>query len=427
MNEERGRLAKQAAHYIGIVLIAILAGFLLLLMVYLIPQERMEYNTRISLDILLHQGGGVPLLEGMPETEADYFTDAVMLNTAYTAEGSLLEKALLGQGSWDGLPAEELAVYMQASPEKRASMELRHYARYWHGYLVFLRPLLMCFHINQIRLMGMIALSALFVLVIWLLCKTGNERLIPPCFALWIFLVPVITVINLQYYACTGTALLGAAVILARIKEGKTMEPYLYTVMELSGIATAFLDLLTFPSVSFGVPMILYYCLDKKAGRTCRYRLVQFLKAGLAWVFGYAGMMTGKWVLATVFTRENIIADGIDTVLRRSSGTWKGEEVGYLEVLQKNFSYYDTAVYKLLLTGIIMLFIMQMVRHGRPQWNKDICFALGLCMLTPFLWYMVTRNHAIIHSHFTFRTFSTLLFGCCMLLYQALPEKKRPC
>ena len=126
-------LRKQILQGIVVLLGSIITGFFLLLLVYLIPQEKLDFNTEISLRILLEQGGGKPVLERLPETEADYFTDAVMVNTTYTAEGNLLDQVLLAQGAWDGLPAEELQTYFQADDETRSKMELRNYARYWHG------------------------------------------------------------------------------------------------------------------------------------------------------------------------------------------------------------------------------------------------------------------------------------------------------
>ncbi len=418
-------LRKQILQGIVVLLGSIITGFFLLLLVYLIPQEKLDFNTEISLRILLEQGGGKPVLERLPETEADYFTDAVMVNTTYTAEGNLLDQVLLAQGAWDGLPAEELQTYFQADDETRSKMELRNYARYWHGYQVILRPLLMHFHINQIRMIGMIAMISLIFILIWLVCKTGNGQILPPLFALSIFLVPVIVLVNLQYYACIFTTLFAMCALLILQKQEINVEHYLYLVMECSGICIGYLDLLTFPSISLGIPLILFYYLDREAGRTYRERLFQFLEASGAWVMGYGGMLAGKWILATSFTRENIIADGINTVMQRSSGAWKGEKISYLEVLQKNFGYYDSSIYKTLLLALLLLFIGLLLHNGKPQWHKDADFGIGLCFLIPLGWFMLTRNHSIIHSHYTFRTFSTMLFGSCMLVYESLPSVHR--
>lgn len=412
-------MTKRAVHTIAVLTIAILLGFLMLLLVYLIPQSKLDVNVETSLPVLQAEHGGTTAMALMPETEQDFFTDAIMVNTCYTVRGSLIEQVLLCQGYWWGAPADELADYFYADSARRDEMELHIYGRYWHGYQIFLRPMLTVFHINQIRMLVLMAQTILGIGIIYLLCKVKKDKLIVPVVVLWLLLIPIITLINLTYAAVMLTTELAMIFLLWEKWHNRSLSDKLFFLMEVNGICIGYFDLLTYPSVAFAAPMILFYCLDAEQRVSLKKRVSQFLQGGIAWALGYGGMFLGKWGLATMLTNENIIKDGVETFLFRSSGEWKGEKIGFFEVLQTNIGYYNTAVYKILLLAAGVVFLL-LLRKSKLNIQPDICIGVLLSMLVPFGWYFLVRNHSMIHAFFTFRTFSPFLFGVLILPYQSL-------
>ena len=61
------------------------------------------------------------------------------------------------------------------------------------------------------------------------------------------------------------------------------------------GGVTSYLDLLTYPLVALGAPLILF--LSFRGTATMRSSMRYILTLSSFWVIGYAGMWAGKWVL----------------------------------------------------------------------------------------------------------------------------------
>ena len=76
----------------GILLSGILAGFLLLCLVHLLPVDRMHQNVLVSKDIINSHAQIIP---GYKSTEIDGYTDSIMLNEAICpVQAPLIEKVV---------------------------------------------------------------------------------------------------------------------------------------------------------------------------------------------------------------------------------------------------------------------------------------------------------------------------------------------
>ena len=64
-----------------------------------------------------------------------------------------------------------------------------------------------------------------------------------------------------------------------------------------------------------------------------------FMGSCVSWGVGYAGMWSSKWILASLFTKENIIADAITSVLHRVGVTESNESVSAVQVILKNIGW----------------------------------------------------------------------------------------
>ena len=120
------------------------------------PREWIQKNTEESASILKSLGNPSRVLN----TLFDNDTDTLMINNAYSMDpNNTLESALLGRRNY--LPEKQQTVYQDMYVESNMQTEENYiiqdqlirtvnnnisesfeYARYWHGYVAFLRPLL---------------------------------------------------------------------------------------------------------------------------------------------------------------------------------------------------------------------------------------------------------------------------------------------
>lgn len=124
------------------------------------------------------------------DMQFDNYTDALMINTAYSIDSQKpLYSAFVARKNY--IPNITTEIYEDVPGELKSSSKYsRHnevgelndlvnnekaesfeYARYWHGYLIFLRPLLILFNINQIRIMLTIILIILACILAYLIYK----------------------------------------------------------------------------------------------------------------------------------------------------------------------------------------------------------------------------------------------------------------
>jgi hypothetical protein len=129
------------------IIIIILSGIIclgLLCFVYALPTENMEKDVKKSIEMLEEQGPSYELIKGITSTRLDNYTDSIMLNTAiYNDEqSSILEKAVSGKRyEVSGTTFDSLIEYFKDGK----SYTFTSYERYWHGYLVVLKPFLIFF------------------------------------------------------------------------------------------------------------------------------------------------------------------------------------------------------------------------------------------------------------------------------------------
>ena len=119
---------------------------LLLIIAYALPMHSIHQH--ISESIPTFEKEGLYPQENINDmsTQRDNFTDAYMINIAgYDGKATLLEKAF-GSYYTTSNGTENPIEWLKHENGKTES-----YARYWHGYVVFLKALLLLFNYEQIR------------------------------------------------------------------------------------------------------------------------------------------------------------------------------------------------------------------------------------------------------------------------------------
>lgn len=426
------RILREIAYNCGILLLGVLAGLVLITAVYALPTERMRANAQ-SAAALLTQEGAYPLLYGGSSlrmdpgnytdpkvfllnsrgTARDNVTDALMLNTAcYQDEGTLLERAMRSaHAAYDGI-SFEIAAFSGCMAGDEGSIS-DGYARYWHGYLVVLKPLLLLLDYTQIKLLNVLCMVTLLAAVIVAMWKRGRRTDLELWLYTLLFTVPVVIPFCMQYCTVTYTMLAAMLIAVCRIRDLSSLRVGRFFL--LIGMVTAYVDFLTFPLMALGLPLV--YLLNGSMDMSLPEKLKKVVSCGLSWAFGYVGMWGSKWVLASLILGENIIGDAIGQVLYRSSSVPDagGASISSIRALASNLSCFTNVYFLLLIAGgIVIVWILR--RRTRSGWSWQDCIPYLCICVVPFLWAVIFRNHSYGHGSFTYRMFTMAIYGGMSML-----------
>lgn len=415
MNEaRRGKRWAMLLRMCGALLVCILAGILLMTAVYAIPVSAMDEHMRQSTQTLSEEGL-YPHLSPYATSRLDNWTDAAMLIIAGNeGEGTVLERAMTCERSLldNYQPVESLEARYQRGEELPQHIS---YARYWHGYLLLLKPLLLVTDYSGIRLLNQAAQLLLNAAILIFLYKREMKRLMLPWVLTIGFLMPAALGKCLQYSSCFYGFALGVLLLLL-FWERWDVQRACFLFLGL-GIFVAFLDLLSYPVAVFGIPAAVWICM--KPDKRWIEGVKRLVMIGASWCFGYGGMWAGKWVVGTLLTDENVIQEALSALIMRTSDRAEETQYSAVSAICKNgkaFLKTPVSIAACLFVGILVIWIFLRLKKGG---HIAVGFAVPmtlLCLL-PFLWYSVTVNHSTVHYFFANKTLAVTAFaGMCLLV-----------
>ena len=396
---------------LGMVFICAILGVAALVVTYFVPQDRMRENVYKSSITLHREGLGAYIWQDIVETELDNYTDGLILNVSYTESKDGRRDILLGtHARVENInPMESLyEVIAQAND----NYYIRDYGRYWHGYQVLMRPLLCFFTYSDIRHINMILQMLLVFGFVCLLAGTKERVFILPFVGVYLFLSPVSLCSSLQYSPCFYIMMLMLyALLIGKEKMTDTRRNYLFVV---SGILTAYFDLLTYPFITLRVPLIASLAFDVKRWMDQKHVWKNILLHTVSWGIGYAGMWSLKWVIATVLTKEDVISNAFNKAIFRSG--YFTQNVPYLDTLKANLGVCNMRVILLVVICVAAcVVIFRIKRRIRIERNLfPIVGAILFVSFYPFLWYLFTKNHSVGHYYYTWRELGISVFGILM-------------
>ena len=152
---------KNILKYIVTFILMIVVFCVLLTITSLIPREALTKKVKESSTILCNQGNSLIIfIDGRP-TKFDNYTDSLMINTAYSIDNTTpFYSSMVARKNY--IKGKTEIVYPDTTGELKSSSKYKalnqvgdlrdtvnndtiesfEYSRYWHGYLIFLRPLL---------------------------------------------------------------------------------------------------------------------------------------------------------------------------------------------------------------------------------------------------------------------------------------------
>jgi len=390
-----------------LLLILIGIGYVLLVIVYLIPLDSIKENLRNSYQLLETEGAWRKLVDGHEDTLLDNWTDStILIETGYEYSQPAYQAALLVPecSVIDNNPTDSFVkLYRQDSDLQVAEW---NYVNYWHGYLIFMKPLMTFMTYGQIRYLNQFVQTALMGVIFVLLGIKRKVWYAIPIILSYIFLNPAVVSMSIQYntmFLITFIQVL-AILIFDDIYREKNFWIYHFLIV---GCATSYFDFLTYPIIGYGIPIILLISFYPS---NIKEEFLNLIKTGLAWCFGYIGMWAGKWILGTALTDENILQQAIERILFRSRGDVS--EYSYIDILRRNLELREDILVISVLFMIGCLFNL-IVKKQKINWIEIIVYLL--IMVIPFAWFFVAANHSYIHYFFTYRDLTIFVMAVtCM-------------
>ncbi len=419
----------------AVLVAGILIGALLVTTVYLLPLDNIQQNVRKSAATVESEGSYPFLYSNWRSMRLDNFTDSIMLlMAAYQGDQGLIGDAMLSTYTRyvNCDPAEGLVKWSTGATD---GMETHSYSRYWHGYLVWLKPLLEVMEYRQIRVLNTVLQLLLVLAAGTVMFVKGYKRLILPFLVMYLFLTPIALFNSFQYSWIFYVAVTASLVLMLRFEALKRRRSF-YLLFMITGMATSYVDFLTYPLITLGVPLLIYLVLRER--RTMMQGVTDVIAFALVWGIGYVGMWAGKWVLCTLLTDSNVLVSVRENIFSRMSFSYVEAALDYVEedfnvidIIKRNMEAYNQWLYMgpflLCFFGYALCFGRERVclRGGKlmvnTAWLTSAVIPLLLVALSPVAWFFVASNHTYIHYWYAHRTLAIAAFAVLAVFAQPLP------
>lgn len=267
MNEENIKKGlKGFSKYVLVYLIMIMLFMSLLTVTSLIPRELIKENVQTSAKTLNRESNRLLVPIRHLWVMFDNYTDALMINTAYSIDSSTpFFSSMVARKNF--VPGKTKLVYMDMPGDLRSASKYEEldqvgelndtvnddieesfeYARYWHGYLVFLRPILCLMDIGILRQFMLAVFIIIAAILLGIVAKKVNilSAIRNTVFGLVLgdYLYINLTLQSTPIYL---VAMISSIVILIR---GEKIKNIGITFFIIGGIA-CFVDFLTVPILS---------------------------------------------------------------------------------------------------------------------------------------------------------------------------------
>lgn len=369
-----------------------------------IPSTLLKQNISQSIKTLKIEGTYPSF--GLPfrQIVLDNFTDALILNTAYSVDATQpITSAFTNNRFMEVDNAINQIDNLEKGYLKKPGIQVR-YERYWHGYLIFVRPLLTVFSYSGIRIILTFFLYTGFV---WLMFLAKKKLGIKTTIAIFFGLLSIDFFYlgqSLQFSSIFLVAIFSSIYYLYNHK--KTNALLLFFIV---GGLTSFFDLLTAPIITLGLLLIISTKLEKKTNI--------FLKC-FSWSIGYLLLWFSKWVIVQMYFASNAIETAVNTVLARTISR-VDTQFSHITTLKLNiFQLIGYNKYnKILVVVFVIILLVLLLRYfsfKKQKIQKIIPWIVIGCI--PYAWYLVAANHSYLHVWYTYRN-QMVSVMCFFLIY----------
>jgi hypothetical protein len=289
--------------------------------------------------------------------------------------------------------------------------EGQNYWRFWHGYQIFLRPLLFFFDLGQIRFISFAAfvcLAGFFVLRI--------ARFSQVCAAATIaalLCVPAANQVALFPHMAIWAMSFSMSAWLLRPSSPADSEIRTRVVFLGSGMLCSFLSFFIVPLLSLTIPLLALYWKGEFAPGNNRLTLRGISILSTIWLTGYATCWASKWILAACLLGGGAVTEQLSAVMRYRLGTGPGPaDAPHLSISPVRSILLNVRAcwYGCWIVGALLIVRFRPLLRAARSWkHRTIAgFAVpGTLFAMPIAWLLVVEEHSILHAWFVGQIYFT--------------------
>ena len=416
--------------YLKMFLLTLIICIISLVVVTMLPNEKVKehckeaaYIYNSTNDIFTEK------IKGRPDTIMDYYADSIALSIIYSLDSNRPLSSVL-EAKYRETEEEFVIESFQDLVEGKEEAQTE-YTRYWHGYIVLLKPLLMFFGIEQIHIISAIVLMILVLVIMKQLWNIDKKIVIPLLIAFYmisIFIVP-------QCFEYTWVFMIAfiVSIIVLKIDNGDNKK--LYPIFWITGMLTCFFDFLTVEMLTILLPLMFIIIKRNKQDKLTGFKdILKFIIASiLIWGISYIAMYIAKWIIASIVLNKNYIIEAIQKGSTRINGEvrYVEEERMWIEAIRRNFNnlypiYFIRKKFIIYILLPVILVIFLLINNYRHK-NKYNGYIYGLLIigLLPYARYILLPNHSCYHYIFTFRLQLVTIVCFFAIIMQAFVKKNK--
>lgn len=289
-----------------------------------------------------------------------------------------------------------------------------NYFRYWHGYQILTKPLLLLVDLTSLRIgsgvLYLVALGAFFVVT-----AMSGQGLLDAAFLAAGFAL-LTGAENLDGVMVHNLALLSTfagGLAMHRAAAGASLSRLFLAGIAISA-CIAFIDENYVPPLAAMV-LVIAAITARPPGESLRSLGQTFAVVLLAWACGYLGTMVLRVGVSALLLPDPMLGfrDFFAQLTFRMNGEVPWETHGFLSPLFRNAKFVViNPMFPVVLLGALILVATRLAAGWRFTLRARAPIYL-LVALIPVFWYMTFRNYTVIHAFFMYRwaAFSVI---CCL-------------
>ena len=437
---------KAVFKYTVIFLLTITLMILTLIGIATIPREIIQTKSEESAAYLMRKNvayynivgrvAGRSRLRPGDYSKVDQIADSYLLNIAYYLDAEHPLESVLGARYYDGREDIEAPLNNMNESYQRAVQDQvptnKQYLRYWHGSLIFVRPMLMFWNIHQIEFFHAVEMGVLIFILIALFLKHGLNTeamcfcismiaisvwFVPFCLEFtWMFLLMlIVTVISVKFV----------------LSERITSLPVLYF---LTGMLAAYLDFFTTETVTLLVPLLLVtHILFRKEASSYGEIWKLTAKSILLWGIGYIACWVTKWGFAAIVLKENTIPYvrerfwlHLGVTEDMSISQWMTGAL--IRNLSPLFPFGYGRLGAVMFFFLVIIFFIPIYRNRivlKQAFNRNCILLYCLLGIIPYVRFLVLSQHAYRHFFFTYRAQAATILALCFVILELVERNPR--
>lgn len=391
--------------------IIMILGYLLLVIVNLIPSQWIHNEAEESANILMSQGPyPSTILTGV---YWDNWTDSDCISiTINKSSTNPFFNAIHGfqyASSEDSHAASIEALY--SSVYGNASVVGEH-SYLWNGFQIWLRVLMIRYNISEIRVLLYLITIFLSTFLCVLLTKAKSSILgFIPFLLSFSFFGFQLESLSLLFFNDFTISLVSATMVIYTATKDK--ENYNNTIFAATGASIAFFSMLILPILALAFPLII--ALTCSNGK--KFELKSLFTYTVSWLYGYGLTMGSKIIISMLFINSTA---GI-TRLSNYTGMKSFSIIDRLGRIKANLIsviYRSKIERHILLTLLVFLviYIVLNIQHTMNRLKKS--WVLFIVALYPAIWSFVCAGHTV-HG-WTYWNYSISLFSLLEVLFDFL-------